>query len=191
MIRRGREPGIVPGLQHDRRVDLGLTSVQKSACPGLVKVQAPRRLVQDRSEAVSQPAEIGGQVREQIFAVLQLAAVRDFTRRLDRETKVRRRGGGPALKSRDPVTAVEGGVDLHGAETAGVAFESAARDRKPVSHPCGNGPARRPDAERDLAGAALPARPSGLTKHRDGPPCRAWSAPVPRPGSWEGGPSVL
>lgn len=152
MIRRGREPGIVPRLQHDRRVDLGPTSVQKSACPGLVKGQARRRLDQDWSEAVSQPAEIGGQVREQIFAVLQLAAVRDVTRRLDRETKVRRRGGGPALKSRDPVTAVEGGVDLHGAETAGVAFESAARDRKPVSHPCGNGPARRPDAQRDLAG---------------------------------------
>ncbi len=40
MIRRGREPGIVPRLQHDRRVDLGPTSVQKSACPGLVKGQA-------------------------------------------------------------------------------------------------------------------------------------------------------
>src|SRR5690606_18871297 len=60
MIRRGREPGLVPRLQHDRRVDLGPTSGQKSACPGLVKGQARRRLDQDWSEAVSQPAEIGG-----------------------------------------------------------------------------------------------------------------------------------
>jgi len=72
----------VPGLHHDRSFEQGFAGVQKSACPGLVKGQARRRLDQDRSEAVSQPAEIGGQVREQVFAVLQLAAVRDFTRRL-------------------------------------------------------------------------------------------------------------
>src|SRR5436190_22444598 len=112
-----------------------------------VERERGRKLHEQRPHSSAEAASLVEKHVEQDVAGDEPLIVRDRSRQLDGESKIRRHTRGPALVHRAPMQPVERRVDLDRAETGGISLEVAPFAREPISPESRQSPASRPHTQ--------------------------------------------
>src|SRR5688572_12382732 len=136
----------MPGLADERPVVRRSQKVQEWGHDGRIKRQRRRQLHKDWPPFPGQAVGLSQKRYQRLARVLQLSVMRNYSRHLDGEPKIRRRAVAPLRVGGRGVRPVERRIDLSAAEHLCISFEVGAWRLKPECRRARDGPARGPDA---------------------------------------------